>query len=456
VAFTDPSGIMTEDGGSHRRRRGGASPRWRLRFGLVLASLLLCWLTPRVVEACACCDGRGDVDLLGWSTDGRELLLRHTERVACERHVRLEVYGSGSSSPSRCYDLLGDPEASVPCNSVQSGYQSPAQSRHTQDFPVRIRSLSPRGLAATAAISMDGAFRRATVRVSWLGSAPERTLATTVVHEYSYWSPADGELTELAPIEVAVLLPEAEAREAALFIRGVDTMPGIGHRAWRLQWLELPPGLPAEPGVHWVRAVDEYDSPPHDEASRSRGENAVGLRALKGGDLAAARGHFEQALAFDPRYVLARYNLACALARLGLPHHAWRQLDVVLSRPPPTVRAERRARALGDGDLTALRDLPEFRARVGVVTAELPAASASTSARTGTSAPGPSSFARQSALAPLAGSAGPAASAPAAAVPAPRGPGCGCRTGGARPTSERSAWVLLAVMLVLRRRRRFR
>ncbi len=51
--------------------------------------------------ACACGDGGSDLELLGWSRDGRELLLRHEERRAGERHVRLEIYPVGAGPAAR-------------------------------------------------------------------------------------------------------------------------------------------------------------------------------------------------------------------------------------------------------------------------------------------------------------------------------------------------------------------
>ncbi len=412
---------------------------------LLVGGLLLCCLSPRRAAACACCDGRSGLELLGGSPDGRELLLRHEELAGCERHVRLEVYRAGTVDPSRCFDLLGDPDQAVSCDATRAGFQDPATSGRTRDFPRSLRSLSPRGLAASTSVATDDDFRRATVEVHWLGTAAPRRLASLAVHEYSYWSPEDGALAELAPIEVTVVLPGQDAEKAALLVTGVDTMPGIGHRGWLLRWIDLPAGLTAEAGVHWVRAVDDFGSPPHPEAAESRRLNTLGVRALSANELAAARAHFEQALAFDPGHVLARYNLACALARLGLPRHAWHQLEPVLTRPPPAVRTERRARALVDPDLTSLRHLPEFRALVGEVPTTTPVPSAAGSVAPGVASPRPP---------PSGGSPAAAPSVrPTALTGVRRPPSCGCRVG-ARPASTGSLpWLLGALVGAAWRRR---
>jgi len=412
---------------------------------LLVGGLLLCCLSPRRAAACACCDGQSGLELLGGSPDGQELLLRHEELAGCERHVRLEVYRAGAVDPSRCFDLLGDPDRAVSCDATRAGFQDPAPSGRARDFPRSLRSLSPRVLTASTSVAEDGGFRRATIELLWLDAAAPRRLASLAVHEYSYWSPKDGALVELAPIEVTVVLPGQDAGKAACLVTGVDTMPGIGHRGWILRWLDLPPGLTTEAGVHWVRAVDDFRSAPHAEAAESRRLNTLGVRALGANELDAARAHFEQALAFDPGYILARYNLACALARLDLPRHAWHQLELVLTRPPLAVRAERRARALVDPDLTSLRHLPEFRALVGEVPTTKPVPSATGSVAPGVASPPPP---------PSGGSSAAVPAVRPTTLPEVRRPlSCGCRVG-VRPASNGSVpWLLGALVGAAWRRR---
>lgn len=63
------------------------------------------------------------------------------------------------------------------------------------------------------------------------------------------------------------------------------------------------------------------------------------------------------ALAVDPDYTPARYNLACALARLARPAEAIEALAVAIAADP-----DLRAMAASDEDLSALRSDPAFRA----------------------------------------------------------------------------------------------
>lgn len=66
---------------------------------------------------------------------------------------------------------------------------------------------------------------------------------------------------------------------------------------------------------------------------------------------------------FDPQDPMPRYNLACALARLGLKNRAIEQLAQIAKAKCKKCRA-RIERAKVDTDLFNLRNDPRFRALI--------------------------------------------------------------------------------------------
>src|SRR5690606_22234861 len=82
--------------------------------------------------------------------------------------------------------------------------------------------------------------------------------------------------------------------------------------------------------------------------------HAEGLRRHRAGQYAAARGRFEEAVRSAPDFLLARYNLARATARLGDLEHATQLLVALLQRDLP----EYERRFERDPDLERLRVSP--------------------------------------------------------------------------------------------------
>jgi hypothetical protein len=80
-------------------------------------------------------------------------------------------------------------------------------------------------------------------------------------------------------------------------------------------------------------------------------ENDRAVAALAKSDSAAAIAGFEKALAASPGFVLARYNLACALARSGAQEAAARELAAVFEMDWVGLRAQ----AARDDDLAGFR-----------------------------------------------------------------------------------------------------
>jgi hypothetical protein len=98
----------------------------------------------------------------------------------------------------------------------------------------------------------------------------------------------------------------------------------------------------------------------------ARSANAEGLRALKEGRLEQARARFDEAVRLAPDLELARYNLACSLARLGRIDEAGHIVEALAERDLPQFAP----RFEHDVDLEALRRAPagaRVRARLLVL-----------------------------------------------------------------------------------------
>lgn len=87
----------------------------------------------------------------------------------------------------------------------------------------------------------------------------------------------------------------------------------------------------------------------------ARAANAKGLEHHRAGRFEAASERFAAAIATSPDHDLARFNLACALTKLGRVDEAAAELATLLVRDP--VRFVPRLRS--DGDLAALREAPQ-------------------------------------------------------------------------------------------------
>jgi hypothetical protein len=440
---------------------------------LLGALLILSLLLARPALGCACCDGRSMIEVIGWSKAGNELLMRNEEQRLCNRRIKFEVHGVGSSAPGGCYDLLANPEQLVACDAVTASWEGTAKSSsQTQAYSQLPKSLAAAELAGSYSVSLTEGFRKATLSLWWLGAGEPQRLAQLEVHEYTDWPPS-GAPAILLPLEFAVLpVPGSASGKAALLVRGMDDSPGFGHRGWSLQWLDLPAKTTAgaTAGVNWVRALPLFSSPPSDiDPPQTEQENSAGLAQLRKGQHSRAQAHFESAVALTPAHALARYNLACALALGGQTHAAMFQLVELLTKAPADVVAERKLRAASDPDLASLRDDALFQRLVCAGPCpELRAAPVSPSASSspGGQSPGASSTLSQSPgatavpadkTAPPPGSqqALPAeanVNAPSAVPPGPRGGVCAYRQLARRGSAWLWLFALCAVAALARQR----
>lgn len=120
----------------------------------------------------------------------------------------------------------------------------------------------------------------------------------------------------------------------------------------------LPPGAPLGHA-----AIPER---PSDAARRA---NANGLTAHRAADYEASSGKFAEAVKLASGYDLARYNLACALGRLGRHAEAATELEALLRRDLPSYAP----RLAEDPDLETLRAAPEGAKLVELAAALRPA-----------------------------------------------------------------------------------
>jgi hypothetical protein len=93
--------------------------------------------------------------------------------------------------------------------------------------------------------------------------------------------------------------------------------------------------------------------------------NKAGLRLYKLGQLQRAEFRFQAAIARDPAYVKAHYNLACVASRLRETRVAVEQLEWLAASTDPVARAKLQ-KALVDPDLDLVSALPEVRAKLGL------------------------------------------------------------------------------------------
>jgi hypothetical protein len=93
---------------------------------------------------------------------------------------------------------------------------------------------------------------------------------------------------------------------------------------------------------------------------RAMAANTAGWRYYRAGQLPRAELYFADAVALDPDYVLAHYNLACTASRLRDVATAVRELRWLAASDDP-VAEQKRAKAAVDVDLDFVSVLPEVR-----------------------------------------------------------------------------------------------
>jgi hypothetical protein len=93
---------------------------------------------------------------------------------------------------------------------------------------------------------------------------------------------------------------------------------------------------------------------------RAMAANTAGWRYYRAGQLPRAELYFSDAVALDPDYALAHYNLACVASRLRDVRTSVRELRWLAASADPVAKAKR-AKAAGDADLDFVSTVPEAR-----------------------------------------------------------------------------------------------
>ena len=132
--------------------------------------------------------------------------------------------------------------------------------------------------------------------------------------------------------------------------------------------LDAPPAEPGRAGPPAVEVIPEKVVPPKPDlpavrpseigfssvpkiGAKARTANRKALKLHRAGDYPGSREGFEEAIALSPDHDLARFNLACTLARLGELDASRSQLETLLHRD--LLRFQTRWKT--DADLEALR-----------------------------------------------------------------------------------------------------
>ncbi|MEM6957650.1 MAG: tetratricopeptide repeat protein [Myxococcota bacterium] len=350
-------------------------------------SVLLIALRPTAAGACACCDGGIERALVGWSQSGRSALVQ-AHHVGCEDHLAFEIWRPGQSEPVGCFDAYSDaPTRRVECGALTFGYDRfapnetrPTSSPRAAEYPRAPRQLDPSLLRARLEpVSDAGELPYALVvelrhQGRWhellrapLGDtgAPEGGAGEEDLMDL----PEDERLGLLMALAVEVRVwPSPRGRRALLQVRGHNTAPTMGFWPDELRWVELPAaGLPTVEGDVPVYAVPGFARSPDSHAmgwhetddeirSLIRALNRHGLARHRAGDYVESARWFARAVTMAPSRAVYRYNLACALARLGQAEGALAQLAILADAPASCERCdERMLRARADEDLSSIR-----------------------------------------------------------------------------------------------------
>jgi hypothetical protein len=337
----------------------------RLLFGV---GALLCFQAhSRPAHACACCDGESVITPIGFDARGR-FVLTHKRTEGCQNTGFVQYHPRGHRNAAACRDLFRPKLRERACSEIEAlpsgdgrGWATPPSWSEPQiTKPVSLAASEVHATVETPA--GEGPFQPAHV-VVWIriGDHWVDVFETDVV---PYGAEYPEEVDDFVyPLEVTII--PADAGSALLLLRGFNSANGIGHRDFMLRWLVLPEGTPVRKGdgssgVQWVSAIEHV----HSQAAIFRNASWLyvkGFRLLRQGDPKQAQRHFEAVLREEHDHLLARYNLACALARQGYFARALLVLQDVFAHPDVVVET-RKQQILQDPDLVELRKQPQFRA----------------------------------------------------------------------------------------------
>ncbi len=386
----------------------------RLRGLACVAAVVSLFVWQPVAAACACCDGTVGRTVLGWSDRGVRVGV--SRMAGCSIHKFEEVWRRGQDAPVHCFDRQAEtPQRAVPCDRVRDGdYGDPVAATGREAFfpqPVRWVEASRIDVVWRAVEDDDDDVPgNADVEVRYWNGTEWTVVAR--LHVVLLRGENDEGDTEPEFIEEAraptanealayyglttltariALAPSGD--HGLLLLTGTDQDPGIGLFGDEPHMVELtgpPPPSVEEPvpvyGV--VRPSPQSDAwrerirvqvreaaasddiylrpiaalPPPEDVARHLVRQ--GLRDHRARRYGAALASFLQALQLQPAYAAARFDAACAYARLGRLEQAMvrlRELAEDAEAGCTDCRARLRAAAT-DADLAPLRTRTDFRA----------------------------------------------------------------------------------------------
>lgn len=374
-----------------------ALPRVFLLSQLLAGVLLLC--LPNEAGACACCDGGDRAEVLGFTDTDAALLERHGVQ-ACEALDRLEVWRAGSTSPVRCFDLhASEANRARRCDdwTYSEHFDEPSGASHPRRtfFPHAARYLAPTDIRATLAPYQAPSPPSATEAIQDdEGSPPSHTLLVEVrtasgfvrvmVMDVTLGAPErlsednEDEGDEDEDAEMAIEPPDAVEVHVAVspsganlvvLVHGFDSAPGMGHfptevRPAAVVGLDAARFVSERPVASLAIATSGAASPldATSIASTVARYNRAALALHRARNYEQAMQLWVRLLSVAPADGNVRYNLACALARLGDAERALEQLRDLHARAGAgcPVCQERLRRARRDPDLATVRTLPGY------------------------------------------------------------------------------------------------
>lgn len=202
-----------------------------VRFAILL-TLSTIVATPRVTEACACCDSQTLRTPIGWTTSGGEVMIDMTSNAACSWTHQLEVWTIGATEPAGCYDLFADPDEPVGCGIA--AYDDTAQERRSSQikrFAKKAAQL-PRSSVRLRKRRVDDSLR-VTVDVLTTGGW-KRLWSSKIASREAYVDPAGRR--ETAPL-LGTVWPSPRGERALLLVENVAAGSGWSTMVY---WVELP------------------------------------------------------------------------------------------------------------------------------------------------------------------------------------------------------------------------
>src|SRR5262245_14150124 len=187
-----------------------------MRRSLALLSMLALLAWARSAYACACCDSRSDIKLLGWAPKADRLLIREESDRACDREVTLEVFESERPEPTACFDLLSAPDTKVDCGSPRPsptggpGMPSPRalpilKSAEEKRYTRAVSSLTPDRVWARYSVKVENFYRRAKLEVFILAGGWTPLVEWEFIEYERDRGDWEGPIADLVPLELVVL-----------------------------------------------------------------------------------------------------------------------------------------------------------------------------------------------------------------------------------------------------------